>query len=144
MIWGIGTNRMANAEDLEILIVEDVDTMRDLLKHVLGGIPGFCVSGSAGNGWEARIELTRRRPGLILLDEILPGESCEDLLQEFHRAKIPVILLTGVRNPAHDVPPLALGRITKPGWKSIDADRKRLQAAILAFLRMDSAAESAK
>ena len=48
------------------------------------GIPECRVSGTAQvRDWEARLELTRRRPALVLLDEILPGESSVDFLGEF-------------------------------------------------------------
>jgi two-component system, OmpR family, phosphate regulon response regulator OmpR len=113
-----------------ILIVEDVDTMRSLLAHLVNGIPGVTVSGLARNTAEARLEVSRRRPDLVLLDEILPGESGLDLLEDLDREGIPVILLTGVEHPDHRVPAQAAMRLTKPDWNEIEAGRARFAAAI--------------
>ena len=126
---------------LDVLIVEDVDQMLKLLEHVVGGIKGLAVSGLAKNGWEARIEITKRRPDVILLDEILPGESAVDLLNEFQSQGIPVILVTGVDKPTHEVPANALGRIVKPGWRAIDVEQRRMGKAIFGFLRRPQPAE---
>jgi len=64
------------------LIVEDIAEMGKLLEHVLSGISGLNISGIAQNCAEARLELTRRRPDLVFLDELLPGESSADFLKE--------------------------------------------------------------
>jgi chemotaxis response regulator CheB len=117
-----------------ILIVEDVDVMRQLLADMIAGISGLTVSGVAGNGWEARLELTRRRPDLVLLDEILPGESAADLLAEFHSTGIPVLLLTSIEKPTHELPPQAAGRIVKPSFDTLDVDRARFSSAIFSHL----------
>jgi len=117
-----------------ILIVEDVDIMRQLLKDLIASIAGLEVSGVARNGWEARLELTRRRPDLVLLDEILPGESAGDLLEEFHATGIPVLLLTSLEKPTHELPPNASGRIVKPSFDTLDSDRVRFGNTIFSIL----------
>jgi DNA-binding NtrC family response regulator len=111
-----------------ILIIDDVDEMREMLTTLIDGLSGYRVSAACGNCAEARVEAMRRRPALILLDEILPGESSFDLLQEFVADGIPVVLMTGVENPTHGVPAGAALRVEKPGWKSLDQDAKRLEA----------------
>lgn len=118
----------------DILIVDDVDTMRSLLEELISGIPELRVSGKAKNAWEARIELGRRRPSLVLLDEILPGESSADLLAEIQSLGIPTLLITGMENPSHPLPPGAVARIGKPAWDTLEEDRKRIRTAILAAL----------
>jgi DNA-binding response OmpR family regulator len=125
---------MSPAGKTSVLIVEDVDEMRLLLEQVVSEMEGFRVSGTARNGWEARQELDRRCPGLVLLDEILPGESSVDLLTEIRSLGVPCLLMTGVENPTHSVPPGAAGRIAKPGWDDLEADRERLRLALLAAL----------
>lgn len=117
-----------------VLIVEDVETMRGMLEHLLQGIPGFAVSGMAGNVWEARLELSRRRPDLVLLDEILPGESSYDLVLDLKAQGIPVLLLTGIEKPTHSVMKEAAGRLVKPTWDTLPQDQKRFQAAMTAAL----------
>jgi response regulator of citrate/malate metabolism len=115
---------------ISVLIIEDVEEMRKLLEHVIQGIEGVKISGLAKNSFEARIELSRRRPDLIFLDEVLPGESSVDLLQELVLQGIPVILITGLKNPLQGQLGGAADRIVKPGWDSIENDRKRFREAI--------------
>lgn len=117
-----------------VLIVEDVDEMREMLEQVIASVPGFRVSGSARNGWEARLELDRRCPSVVLLDEVLPGESSVDLLAEIRQLGVPCVLMTGVEHPMHSVPMGAWGRITKPDWGQLDEGRERLRLALLAAL----------
>lgn len=118
---------------VSILVIEDVDPMRALLEMVVKEIaktPGpnyqFKLSGLAANGAEARFELTRRRPGIVLLDEILPGESALDLLEEFKAEAIPVILMTSLEGRTLEEFPLpvgAFGRVVKPTFKTWQTDR---------------------
>jgi two-component system response regulator CitB len=119
---------------LSVLIVEDVDMMRGLLSQVVSGIPGFKVSGAVRNGWDARIELTRRHPDVVLLDEVLPGESSHDLLNEMVQQGISVILVTGLEDPRHPLPVGALGRLSKPSWDTLSQDQARFGAAFKKFL----------
>lgn len=114
----------------QILIVEDVEEMLLLLERFIGSMAGFAVSGLARNGAQLRRELSRRKPDLVLLDEILPGESSMDLLAELRGSGIPVIVLTSVQSPEHPVPAGAFGRLTKPGWRSSAQDLDRFRAMI--------------
>ncbi len=108
--------------------------MRGLLEQVIGSMPGHKLSGLCANIAEARLELTRRRPDLVLLDEILPGESSTDFLQELAADGIPVILMTGMTEANHAVPAEALGRVLKPAWETMAEDSKRLASEIAALL----------
>lgn len=125
---------MKSAKPSQILIVEDVEEMLELLATLVSGIPGLTVSGRAKNGWEARIELGRRRPDLVLLDEILPNESTADLLTEFLDAQVPVILVTAIQNPSHAIPEGVAGRLSKPDWKTLEEGRKRFEPLIFKAL----------
>jgi two-component system response regulator CitB len=113
-----------------VLIVEDVDAMRELLVQLVAGLEGFRVSGAAGNTWEARLELQRRRPQLVLLDEVLPGESSLDLLGELKDQEIPVLLLTGLVEIDRPLPPGAFGRLSKPQAQDWEDDRQRFARAL--------------
>jgi two-component system response regulator CitB len=126
---------MGKKPPISVLIVEDVDEMRHLLQIVLEGIPEVRVSGLAKNGIEARLELTRRRPQVVLLDEVLPGESSQDLFQEFKEAGVPVFLMTSMESPSHEIPEGAEGRWVKPGWKSIEEEREILKKLIFTCLK---------
>jgi hypothetical protein len=68
------------------------------------------------------------------LDEILPGESSADLLTEALELGVPVLLMTGVENPQHPIPPGAAGRITKLSWDRIAEDTEALRQALLSAL----------
>jgi CheY-like chemotaxis protein len=122
-------------QKLSILIVEDVDEMRELLRMLLEPIEGVKVTGVAKNGFQARMEVSKNRPDLVLLDEILPGESSYDLLEEWALLHIPVILITGFFEADRPVPPFALGRLEKPGWDTLEMDRERIKKYIFDRMR---------
>ena len=115
---------------ISVMIVEDVDEMRSMCENLLQGADGIRVTSTAASAAEARLLLSRKRPEVVLLDEILPGESSVDLLLECVAGGIVVILMTGVANPTHAIPPEAFSRIAKPGWKSLEEDKKRISAEI--------------
>lgn len=117
-----------------VLIVEDVDSMRELLAHVIGEMGSFALSGTAANGAEARFELTRRYPDLVLLDEVLPGESSADLLEELAQLEIPVVLITSMEERTGPLPPGARARLYKPTWKAVAQDRERMERELLKAL----------
>lgn len=123
---------------IRVLIIEDVDAMRALLEWVLKDEPGIEISGLARNGAEARLELGRHKPDLVLLDEILPGESSLDLLELIKAQDIPVLLITGMERAAHPLPPGALGRLEKPDWDTLNKDQARFRTAILQAVRKSS------
>jgi response regulator of citrate/malate metabolism len=115
---------------VKVLIVDDVDEMAKLMETLVSGLPGVRVLGVAPNTWEARRLAQRERPDLVLLDEILPGESSLDLLAEFMAQGVPVLMITGMEEPEHPVPAGAAGRLLKPTWKTLETDRHRIAEAI--------------
>jgi len=140
---GVTTSKRASAPvteaappALSVLIVEDVEDMRLLLEELVRGAAalGLKLSGSAPSVIDARLELDRRRPDLVLLDEVLPGESSDELLADLVRDGVPVLLMTSMEEANHALGEGARGRITKPGWKSLEQDRARIAAEIRAAL----------
>lgn len=117
-------------KNLKILIVEDMPSMQNLLQQIFEKTSRMKVTRIVKNSTEARLELTRRRPDLVLLDEVLPGESSFDLLQDLYSEQLPVILMTAIENDQHHLPSQALGRVQKPSWKS---DEKFLAQEALQF-----------
>ncbi len=121
-----------------ILIVEDVAEMQSLLQEMFKGLSDFPSPLLAKNTLEARVEILRRRPDLVLLDEVLPCESSLELLDEILAQKIPVFLITGFENtPEHpqrkELPPGVLGRLFKPTWKTLVRDRERFREALMSY-----------
>jgi response regulator of citrate/malate metabolism len=127
---------------MSLLVVEDVPTMRELLDWTLKNLPEFRVSGLAGNVAEARLEVSRRRPQGVLLDEVLPGESSLDLLSELKDLQIPVVLLTSLEGRTTPLPSGALGRLVKPTWENLEEDRKRFRKELLALFSIDAGSSS--
>lgn len=115
---------------IRILIVDDVESMRALVETLLQGLSGVQISASVGSIREAQLELTRKRPDLVLLDEVLPGESSSGFLEALHQERIPTLLMTSMEEPKHLLPVEARGRLTKPSWRSLSEDQKRFDAEI--------------
>lgn len=131
-----------NLNVLNVLVVEDVDPMRELLKEALGRADGIRLSGAVRNTWEARREVLRRRPDLVLLDEVLPGESSVDFLQELVADGMAVVMMTGMDEREGEIPEGALARVFKPGWDTLEADSRRLRNALRAAWQAHEAAQS--
>jgi DNA-binding NarL/FixJ family response regulator len=95
----------AAASNVEpILVVDDDDTFRDLMRTVLERA-GFEVR-EAVNGDEAIAAAQLARPSLVLLDVGLPGLSGYEVLHELHDLideDIPVIFVSGERADRRDV-----------------------------------------
>jgi two-component system, CitB family, response regulator CitB len=118
----------------QILIVEDVPEMAELIQEVVEQDDELEVSGKAATVWEARRLKQRERPDLVLLDEVLPGESAWDFAQELFEEGIPVVLMTGMETPEHRLPSGAHGRISKPDWKSLKTEGELFLREIRAAL----------
>ena len=80
-----------------VLIVEDDEAARDLLRRILIA-EGWSVT-TAANGQEALQRLTESPPGLILLDLLMPEMGGIELLNELRTKSeyrnIPTIIITG-------------------------------------------------
>ncbi|MFI0354572.1 response regulator transcription factor [Actinomadura sp. 9N407] len=114
-----------------VLIVEDEANIRDLVRTALR-FHGF-ETGEAGNGAEALREARERRPGLILLDVMLPDLDGFEVCRRLRSGgdETPVIFLTARDTPSDTVTGLTLGGddyVTKPF--SIDALIARVRAVL--------------
>jgi len=101
----------------KILVVDDEEPIRDLLKGFLEGQGHSVVQ--AANGEEALISAEKESPHLIVLDVRMPGldgiETCVALRANEKTRAIPIILATAFREVLGDA--LAAGVddfVTKP------------------------------
>ena len=91
---------------LHILIVDDDDRIRDLLKDYLSN-NNFIVS-TAENAVNAKEKLKLIKFDIIILDVMMPGQM-DELTKEIKKTKIPIILLTAKGEAENRIMGLELG-----------------------------------
>jgi DNA-binding NarL/FixJ family response regulator len=64
-----------SSEPIRVLVVDDHAVVREGIRHILEGEPGFVVVGEAGNGVDALRLAAEQRPDVVVLDVSMPGES---------------------------------------------------------------------
>ncbi|MBX7200023.1 MAG: diguanylate cyclase [Rhodospirillaceae bacterium] len=103
---------MKNLGKPSILVVEDDTAIQALLRAVLGSDYNLKI---AGDGATALLAAAEIEPDLILLDVILPDmdgrEICRRIKSNTRLAAVPVIFLTSLADPAHEVQGLEAGGI---------------------------------
>ena len=102
----------------KVLVVDDNDLMRTLLRGILRG-ESYHIIGDARNGILALEFIERSRPDIVLLDVMMPEMDGLETLQNI-RAKYPsivVVMITGnpsVENVQESIQKGAKGFIVKP------------------------------
>ncbi len=90
--------KIINGKDMEVLLVEDDDDLRNLMIHKLSK-EGLAVEG-VSNGKDAFEKLNQQQPKVILLDLILPDingfEILENLKKDEKTKNIPVVILSNL------------------------------------------------
>jgi two-component system phosphate regulon response regulator OmpR len=93
---------------LHILIVDDDDRIRDLLKDYL--INNNYIISTAGNAEEAKEKLKYIKFDILILDVMMPGQSGYELTAEIKKTiQVPVILLTAKGEVENRIKGLELG-----------------------------------
>lgn len=64
-----------------VLLVDDSNAQRHMIRHRLAAAEGVEVVGEASNGREALYEFSALKPDVVLLDLVMPEMSGEDVLQ---------------------------------------------------------------
>ena len=116
----------------KILIVEDDDTIHNLIKELLQN--EHYITKDAYSGTEALTVIENEDIDLILLDLMLPGMSGEEIIKKVNKT-IPIIVLSAKASSEDKVKALISGAndyITKP------FDKKELLARIQVQLRINS------
>ena len=96
-----------------MLICDDIEAMRELLRIIVELDPGFHVAGEAGNGDEAVSQARALQPDVILLDLSMPGRTGLDALPSI-RAVAPaaaVIAFSGLDESVVREAALAAGAV---------------------------------
>ena len=93
---------------LHILIVDDDDRIRDLLKDYL--VSNNYMISTAGNAEEAKEKLKYIKFDILILDVMMPGQSGYELTAEIKKTiQVPVILLTAKGEVENRIKGLELG-----------------------------------
>ena len=92
---------------LHILIVDDDDRIRSLLKDFLKN-HAYIVS-TAENAEQASKKLEYFKFDLIILDVMMPGQNGYDLTKDIKKINVPIILLTAKGEVENRIKGLELG-----------------------------------
>lgn len=102
-----------------VLICDDSEALRELVRAVIDLRPSLRVVGEAGDGNEAVVEATRLQPDVILLDLAMPLRTGLDALSELRlvapAAKIIVFSGFSSASVAEDVIGLGAARYVSKG-----------------------------
>jgi DNA-binding NarL/FixJ family response regulator len=70
-----GANGAGGGAPIRVLVCDDHAVVREGIRHVLAGEPGFEVVAEAANGEQALALAREHRPDVVVLDVTMPGES---------------------------------------------------------------------
>jgi DNA-binding NarL/FixJ family response regulator len=100
----------ARERDVTILMVDDNEVFRDVLRDVIGACPGFRLVGEACSGEEATQAVARLSPQLVLMDLTMPGIGGVAAAREIvNRHPDVAIGLISVDDPSLNPEVIALG-----------------------------------
>lgn len=112
---------------VKILIVDDSQFMRKLLRRILESQPGYTVVGEAENGAEAVLKAKELNPDIVTMDIVMPIKDGIEATAEIKKGNnVKVIMCTSVgqeEKMKQAIKAGADGYITKPfqGPKVIEA-----------------------
>ena len=129
MAWGAEANKASEAK--RVLIIDDDDATRLLLRAIVEGLPIPCMVYEATDG-DVAVQFARRnRPDLALVDIVLPGSSatgvtvCRELCRD---SRTKEVVVSGQASEAITQAALSAGAIAyvrKPF--SVDEMRSKLE-----------------
>jgi signal transduction histidine kinase/DNA-binding response OmpR family regulator/ligand-binding sensor domain-containing protein len=105
-------------KDMQILIVEDNDDLRNFMQYPLSEKFNVAMAEDGAQAWEI---IQKQLPDLVVSDILMPEkdgfELCKQMKSTFETAHIPIILLTSLTGKAEQLHGLGLGAddyLTKP------------------------------
>ena len=118
---------MTSPPSLRVLVVDDSALYRQMLKHVVGGVAGVEVVGTAVDGLEAVNKIADLRPDLVTLDVQMPNLDGLGVLREIKRRSLQTLVVMVSSLTAQGAPETVevccTGRSTvcssRPGWSRI-------------------------
>jgi DNA-binding NarL/FixJ family response regulator len=116
---------------IRVCIVDDHPVVRDGLKGMLTGQPGFALAGEAANGEEALRQVEQHTPQVVLMDlhmPVLDGAAATALIRQRFPA-VRVLILTTYDSDAEILKAIEAGAT---GYILKDAPREELFRAIRA------------
>jgi DNA-binding NarL/FixJ family response regulator len=75
---------MSEAHPTQVFIVDDIPSMRERLRELVGEVPDVEVVGESGTTSEAIAEILAKQPACVLLDYQLIGGTGVDVLRAVH------------------------------------------------------------
>ncbi|MEG3634187.1 response regulator transcription factor [Micromonospora palythoicola] len=119
---------------VRLLIVDDHPVVRDGLRGMFAGDPGFEVVGEAADGAEALTMAARSRPDVVLMDLRMPGMDGVTAIGRLVATDSPakVLVLTTYDTDADVLPAIEAGAT---GYLLKDAPRDELVRAVRAAAR---------
>ena len=122
---------MTGVSDALIVLVEDDEDIRQLVRKLLSR-EGFAVEAAESSAALDQL-LARKRPDLVILDLMLPGEDGLSICRRLRsRDRVPILMLTAKSDPVDRVVGLEMGAddyVAKP------FDPRELLARVRALLR---------
>jgi DNA-binding NarL/FixJ family response regulator len=117
--------------DITLLIVDDHPVVRDGLRGMFAGAPGFEVLAEAANGREAVALAADLRPDVVLMDLRMPGGGGVEAITEIMTRGLPskVLVLTTYDTDSDTIPAIEAGAT---GYLLKDAPRDELFNAVRA------------
>jgi CheY-like chemotaxis protein len=82
----------AGSRDRLVLVVDDDETVRRVVRHVLE-VDDYVVV-EATSGVEALAKVESARPGVIVLDVVMPGLDGIEVCRQLDHARVKVLMLT--------------------------------------------------
>jgi DNA-binding NarL/FixJ family response regulator len=81
---------------VRILIVDDDETIRGLVRRIVQEHPGWSVCGEASNGFEALAQINQSTPDVVVMDLAMPRMNGIQAAHEISRMHpdLPMLLLT--------------------------------------------------
>jgi len=131
------------AEDIQILVVDDTVTYRQILSKLVGEIKDTQLVGTASNGKIALSKIKIKDVDLVLLDMYMPVMNGLETLQSIKKEypHIEVIMLSAFEKGNANLTMQALEKgaldfITKPSEDSVEKNIAKLRSALIPLMSL--------